>query len=549
MAVGAPTPLPSPGSFAVNRLKEKADFKRKLHQAIAEFERQAGGTAPRDYPRAQTADPLEHVTRRHLIDHMLSALGWDIHRMSLEMIEEARTRGETTLFIDYLGINPRTRVPRMIFEAKAWAKPFVKASPIGAEQQGQRNTSSDSALLAAAIQHCKSGAPRQRSPVTAEWTDWISALRDYVVTIHAESGHVVSRVAISTGQWLVVFTDPEVVFIRPGEVPVGAIRVFIGSQLIESSDEIFELLDRTNLINDIPLYVSPSRLPAFTSAADIAHVFRALWITRHAQGAHFRIRPQLIVNAALVIARRDGAILTVLDDQLQESVVPHVYEELPQHIADVTELADRLLEGTIREIEHPLIPSPASEFPGFDQAALQGDALDPTQPVTLVKPWQPRPDEFLLVLGVDAHFLRLQPEVGPCAFHEWAACHAHQQSQGPTAIMSRSVDPAAFFFSGELHHCAHRLIHDRRRERCQIRPFEQFLCCRACSLQSFCWNVADLARLPCPATQAIVTQAVHHATADVHGSWEYPARLDTTQLAPYGDNIRTVRQAGDTMRP
>jgi hypothetical protein len=477
----------------VNRLKEKADFKRQLYEAIAEFERQSGPTAGPDYAGAQAADPLEHVTRRHVIDHMLAALGWDMQQMSREIIEEARARGETTLFIDYLGVNPQSRAPRMIFEAKAWAKPFVSASAVGLAQQGQRNTNSSAALLAAAIEHRKSGAPRDQSPITAEWTEWIGSLHDYVVTIHARSGHVVNRVAISSGQWLVVFTDPETIFIKPGEVPPESIRVFPRPQLIAASDEIFDLLARSTIINDIPLHIPPTRLTVHTSAADVGLVFRALWITHQAQGAHFRIRPQIIVNAALVIARRDGAILTVVDEQLSESIVPHDYEKLPEHIAEVSQLADSLLERTAREIGRPLVPAPASQFRGFDntQPALE-------QAVTLFKPWHPKPGEFLLVLGIDTHFLRVQPEVGPCAFHEWAACQAQQQSQGGTPIMTRNVDPAAFFYSGESHHCAHRIVHDRRRERCQIRPFEEFLCCRACTLQSFCWSDDDLARLPCP---------------------------------------------------
>ena len=104
MAGGAATALSPAGTTPVNRLRERADFKRKLHEALAEFGRQSGSAAPPDYVGAELGDPLEHVTRRHLIDHMLSALGWDIRRMSREMIEEARARGETTLFIDYLGI-------------------------------------------------------------------------------------------------------------------------------------------------------------------------------------------------------------------------------------------------------------------------------------------------------------------------------------------------------------------------------------------------------------------------------------------------------------
>ncbi len=220
------------------QLKEKNDFKRRLHDALTEFDRQSGRDALPDYVGAQQADPLEYVTRRFVIDQMLSALGWNIARMNLEMIKEARARGQTTLFLDYLGVNPDSRIPLVIVEAKAWAKPFISASAIGADEQGQRNTSSPAALVAAAIQHCKSGTPHGQSPVTAEWAEWIATLLKYVKSIHDQSGHVVSRVAISSGQWLVVFTDPETIFLKPGEVPSGAIQVFVGPEIIEESDAL-----------------------------------------------------------------------------------------------------------------------------------------------------------------------------------------------------------------------------------------------------------------------------------------------------------------------
>ena len=84
----------------------------------------------------------------------------------------------------------------------------------------------------------KRRAVRSSPPVTAEWAEWIGVLLGYCTTIRAQSGHAVSRVAISSGQWLVVFTDPETIFLRPGEVPAGSIHVFLGDQLIEASDEI-----------------------------------------------------------------------------------------------------------------------------------------------------------------------------------------------------------------------------------------------------------------------------------------------------------------------
>lgn len=144
--------------------------------------------------------------------------------------------------------------------------------------------------------------------------------------------------------------------------------------------------------------------------------------------------------------------------------------------------------------------SHARDFPGFRPriSGTVGAVLAAAPPLTtLIKQSPTEPDEFLLVLGTDAHYLMTRAEVDPCGFHEWSVSREHGQAQGTNPITARSVDPAAFFFDGELHHCAHRSVHDRRVERCQIRPFEEFLCCRACTLQRLCWNETSLAALPC----------------------------------------------------
>jgi hypothetical protein len=484
----------------VRWLSEKNEFKRRVRDVLAQFERHAAGVMPPEFQGARPASPLEHVTRRHVIDHMLMALGWNLDRMNEQMIEEARARGENTLFLDYLGVNPQTRVPRLIVEAKAWEKPMVAASSAGASQQGANVSNSPAGLLALALQHIKGGGSREDSPVTLEWTDWLTTLRDYVAGIQRQSQHVVGRVAIASGRWLVVFVAPETAFLKGGDVPAGSIQVYIGADLVERSSDIFEMLARVALGDDVPAIIRPSRLPAFLTAEHVSRAFRAVWVTRMKEGAHFQIRPQIILNIALVIERDDGVLLTVVDDQLPNKPIPHETKRLPEHIQDVATLSDRLIAQVNAELQTTLTLSAVASFPGFRArvsplvGALPDNAV---QSVALIKEWPPNPDEFLLVLGTDPHYLRERPEVDPCGFHEWSICRERGQGQGATPVTARSVEPAAFFYDGELHHCAHRVIHDRRRERCHIRPFEEYLCCRACTLQRYCWTDLDLAALPC----------------------------------------------------
>lgn len=285
----------------MNWLKEKTDFKRRVRDVLAEFERQAAGSTPPEFQGARIANPLEHVTRRHLIDHVLMALGWNFDRMNEDMVEESRVQGENTLFLDYLGVTPEMRVPRLIVEAKAWAKPIVSASSSGASKQDANVKNTPAGLLALALQHIKAGRSREESPVTLEWTDWLITLRDYVDGLHKQSGHLVGRVAISSGRWLVIFVDPETAFLKGEGVPAESIQVFIGAEIVEGSDGIFDMLARVILVDDVPAIIRPSRLPAFVTDQTIGRAFRALWITRMAAGAHFQLRPQVILNVALVI--------------------------------------------------------------------------------------------------------------------------------------------------------------------------------------------------------------------------------------------------------
>jgi hypothetical protein len=109
----------------VNAPRNKARFKERLNELFDAFGSRVSVVVRPAFIGAAYGDPLEHTTRRYLIDDMLVGLGWDLTRMTSEMVEEARAQDDTTLFLDYLGVNPELRIPLLIVEAKAWAKPFA----------------------------------------------------------------------------------------------------------------------------------------------------------------------------------------------------------------------------------------------------------------------------------------------------------------------------------------------------------------------------------------------------------------------------------------
>ena len=46
----------------------------------------------------------------------LDALGWHMDAHAYDILEEAQARGETTLFLDYLGVNPNSRMPLVVVD-------------------------------------------------------------------------------------------------------------------------------------------------------------------------------------------------------------------------------------------------------------------------------------------------------------------------------------------------------------------------------------------------------------------------------------------------
>jgi hypothetical protein len=294
----------------VSDLRDKARFKEKLQEVASAFQASLTANTPA-YAGAEFTEPLEHVTRRHLIDIFLIALGWNLIQQGHEILEEAQAKGETTLFLDYLGVNPDSRVPLFIVEAKAWAKPFVSASAATIDRSGANNAmDTGSSLIARAVDHVNKGGAESSSPVSLEWTRWIAKLRDYVRTVHQNSGYCAQRVIITSGQWLVIFCNPTAAFLHDNGATDRSILCFCGDELIEKSDQIHDWLARETLIRNPPERLRPAQLTAYLDTSDVAHVFRALWVVHRTDGAHWDVHPQLTLlppwlsNAAMATSLR-----------------------------------------------------------------------------------------------------------------------------------------------------------------------------------------------------------------------------------------------------
>jgi hypothetical protein len=189
-------------------------------------------------------------------------------------------------------------------------------------------------------------------------------------------------------------------------------------------------------------------------------------------------------------------------DPSRRARLPDDVALLGDHVQQVQTQSNELLARITALVPGLPVPSPLADFPGFVRGpARNGEPQRVFAPDNaerdFLRPFQRKPGEYLLATGDTPHFILASPRLDGCGGHDWPTCHALGENAGTQPIYLPSYDPASFFISGAHHHCAHRMIHGMRTDRCKIRAFEDFLCCQTCTYSPICWppNV----QLPCGA--------------------------------------------------
>jgi hypothetical protein len=489
-------------------LAHLATFKEALAQLVSRAKRNEFPHVPAAYLGERIAPTLEHNVRKTFIDQLLKALGWNLE---CAVAEEARLQAENTLFLDYLGVHIEERTPHLLFEAKAWEKP-----PPRAKNASDSGVPADE-LIAKSLDCIKAKRPED-APILAEWTEWLEKLVTYVQTLKKQSGALVGKVAISSGQWLVIFTDPLDAFITPTDVNARNILVLEIDHYVAQSDQIYGQLSHSQLSDHIPFPLRPSQITTYAPAKTIRHAFHALVVRWESSGSPTLLDtfPRILLYPAIVIERSDAKLLVFAEGSLGHTVVPAKVEDLLEHRDEVKLSSERLHGELNSRLGQAQNISPLSAFRGFPPILLRGSVSSlvpkdaPDKP-SYVKIIDERPGEFVIVTGEHTHFLLVDSEFPHCPGHDWMACHAMGKQVHAPAVINSSVDPKSYFVSGSAHHCAHIDIHDLRAEKCFIAPFETYLCCKACVFQPICWPATEVRPLPC------VVAAAGDADASVEG--------------------------------
>lgn len=439
--------------------------------------------------------PHEHDTRSLFVDRLLVLLGWRLGPHG-NVLEEARLKADTTRFMDYVGVAEETQAPLMIFEVKAWDKPFVAA-----RVPGGRETDRD--LLVAAIRHLLDGKTAADAPVTKLWHDYLYQIAGYVKTMKVGYGHNTPRAVLANGPWLVVFTAPVTTFVD-GKVSGDQIVIFQMDDYTPCAQELFSLLHRSILARNVPFPLRPAQLTQYVRRESVAAVFHGLHVHFEETGSPFYgPQPRVLVYPVLIVERDDGVLITITarrkglslaytnvrgeneeeDDQLR----------LDAHLTEVQAGAAEVLADCEVEIGGPLTVDSLDRFPGFPMGPNRPLEFGPRMVGALCGHY----NEFLMATGTQIHYLTSAPLLDPCRFHSWANCQATGNAIGISAVSIPSVEPRAIFIDTQAHHCAHLRVQDHRARRCHIISIDQRTCCQTCVYVGYCWRGDERASLPC----------------------------------------------------
>lgn len=406
------------------------------------------------------------------------------------MAEEVRLKGDTTTFMDYLGIRTETNSPALLIEAKAWDKAFLEPRKKVAFEAP--------ALLGEGINHWRSGRDAKSSPMAGQWHAYIEQVGGYVKGLKERYGHILPRAVVTSGQWIVVFIDPVQAFVE-GAVEDIKIKVFHKQNYKAQASELFSLISKRALAAETPFSVRPTQVLNYLTKDSVVACFHAVHVSYEASGSPvFGRKPRVLVYPALVLYGADHMLLTVLEES-EESLLEYTKDvttdelSLRGHVNKLAAGAAALLERTGEQLDLELQLAPIVDFPGFPRELMHKTMV--RRPLSRSHPKER--DNWIIVTGQAPHFVKIDPDV-VCRFHKWSVCNADRVAAGPSAVSKAMLaTPRVLFIDESPHHCAHRDVMDRREPRCQIHMIDARLCCRGCAFVSDCWPGNTRPPLPC----------------------------------------------------
>jgi hypothetical protein len=399
---------------------------------------------------------------------------------------ESVERG-TIRFLDYLGLERETNDPLLIVETKRRSSPLpqlVKQPADTYEEVVSRGLTGE--------------------PLMGQWSKWLTAVGDYVRSVHARVNRVPKRVVLTNTDWLILFLDPLDAFLDGGKRDPDRILVFKNRSDIERRcRDLFCYLEHGIVLGETP-GLTPGELPFHVAGDAVDRLMHGLHLRYIKQPGVYLLSPAIKVAPVIFLRSRYGAWLR-LEAPPNDYELPHQGDRLREHLTEVRRAATNLLCQVNNGLGTSLRPSPLSKHDEDE------DAFEPIRGVV-----ECGQDEFLVVTGDKTHYLLPESSVPNCPHHDWARSQAAGVASNPGPIGARSIEPRSFFTSTEMHHCTHRDVGSAKASQitaenqmrcgsrsgqegqafCEIWRFESHLCCRTCAFEEVCTK-ASVFRLPC----------------------------------------------------
>jgi hypothetical protein len=476
--------------------------------------RDAYSVNPLGKPAADVQAALEAHGRNYLIDSLLSSLNWNITSESgaylAQLVPEspfASTKDEVTRFIDYLGFDRETEQPLLVVEAKR------PGSPLPARQDPpppDKSAKAANPTPEMVIREIVLGGLRGEK-LLYDWNKWLATLKDYVKSVREKAGTAPKRAVLTDGLWCILFLDPELLFEKPGDATTDHLRVYLAAGISESFvgeidsrfPELFGYLDYNTLASGTPP-LRPVQLPFHFPANQPMDALRGLRIKYGEHERFFAVEPSIEVSPIIFVRAPGSPWFQVRSSEGQ--YLPPKEEDVPEHLAEVAGIAGQLEADLLHAFPCALswrtLQQHFADEPGFRQVPGFREYAH---------------DEYLVVTGTETHYIRGNPSVPDCPFHNWdSALAADRQWPNQAAVSQPTVDPRVKYPSPSRYHCAHRDINliksqqvtPENRARCgtrsakdaqafcEIRMFEQHLCCRTCVFENVCES-AEVFTPPC----------------------------------------------------
>ncbi len=426
---------------------------------------------------------LEAQVRQFLLDPTLTFLGWDLGNPEAMLVEDAlgaTQDNEHRRFMDYHGretLPNGTERSLLIVEAK---RPSVKLP-------GPALASSDALAIeiVKAFSAIRGGQTRCRH-FPADWFARLNTLAAYATRAKERSGEAPCRVAITNGEWFIIFLNPESALI--GMSPsADEILVFQSlDEVANRADEFCESLEYANLSHQIPIQ-HPADLPKFASPSETVRAALAIELCFNNIG---NIQPSMAVRIyAQVRTSKSVWIKFRKDYEPPYEIMPGKQEAFSDRIKMLQQLAFELVADLRKHAVVDLMTPAEAE-----RVAADDGFTSPWHSSTLYA--SPTPELHYLTLGDEAFYITSRDKFDACSFHSYGPCMSGGNAATPQAILRQSKTPPVYFASGSQFHCAHKSVHSAREKICVLKSFESHMCCQRCSFLTRCWPTGT-DELPC----------------------------------------------------